>query len=104
VNPFAGGGAPYWGYGYEAAAARWAVLNSCRPAPIIRQITEHVSTISYRACKANADVVLYVVEGGGHTWSDSTASWPPELGPVTTEIAANDVIWSFARTRVSHPG
>ena len=103
VNPFAGGGAPYWGYGYAAAAARWAVLNSCRPAPITRQITEHVSTISYRACKANADVVLYVIEGGGHTWPGSTAFWPPELGPVTTEIAANDIIWSFARTRVSHP-
>jgi polyhydroxybutyrate depolymerase len=103
VNPFGGGGAPYWGYGYEAAAARWAVLNGCQSAPATREVTEHVSSISYRACKANADVVLYVVAGGGHTWPGSSAFWPPELGPVTTEISANDILWSFVRTRVTHP-
>ena len=64
-------------------------------APITRQVTGHVSTISYRACRANADVVLYVIVGGGHTWPGSTAFWPPQLGLVTTEIAANDILWSF---------
>ena len=33
VNPFAGGGAPYWGYGALAVSERWADINDCRCFP-----------------------------------------------------------------------
>jgi polyhydroxybutyrate depolymerase len=103
VNPFGGGGAAYWGYGTLAATQAWAVHNHCRPTPVTQQVTLHVTRVSYRGCKANADVVLYVIEGGGHTWPGSTATWDPALGVVTDEISASELLWEFGRHRRSHP-
>jgi polyhydroxybutyrate depolymerase len=97
VNPYAGGGAPYWQYGAPAAQARWATINGCRQGPRTRRITRHVDQIAYSACRDNADVVLYRVEGGGHTWPGSAAMIPlvPALGPVTFEIDADALMWDF---------
>jgi polyhydroxybutyrate depolymerase len=103
VNPFGGGGAAYWGYGTIAATQAWAVHDQCRPTPVTKQVTPHVTRVSYRGCKANADVVLYVIEGGGHTWPGSTATWDPALGVVTSEISASALLWDFGRNRHSHP-
>jgi polyhydroxybutyrate depolymerase len=100
VNPYDGGGAPYWGYGNLAAAREWAANNGCWSTPVVRRVTPHVSQLAYRGCRAGADVVLYTVHGGGHTWPGSTIDWGG-LGPVTTEISANDLLWDFARNRVS---
>jgi polyhydroxybutyrate depolymerase len=101
VNPFTGGGAPYWGYSVPAALDRWAELNHCRRGPVTRQVTEHVSVVFFVACRRNADTRLYVVAGGGHTWpgADDT-DFPPALGPVTHEISANEIMWDFFRNRV----
>ena len=33
VNPYPGGGAPYWQYGVPQALARWAEINGCRRGP-----------------------------------------------------------------------
>jgi polyhydroxybutyrate depolymerase len=97
VNPYAGGGAAYWQYGTEVALARWAELNHCRKGPQLLPVSEHVSKLSYSACRHNADVVLYRVTGGGHTWPGSEAfiSLEPVLGPVTFEIDASELIWRF---------
>jgi poly(3-hydroxybutyrate) depolymerase len=85
---YAGGGAPYWQYGAPAAQARWAAVNGCRQGPRTRRVTRHVTQVAYLACRRNADVVMYLVEGGGHTWPGSAAMIPlvPALGPVTFEI------------------
>jgi len=106
VNPYAGGGAPYWQYGIEAALARWAELNQCRQGPQVIPVTEHVSKVNYFACRRNAQVVLYRVLGGGHTWPGSEAFIPlePFLGPVTFEIDASELIWGlFAEHRLPGP-
>ncbi|HEY9375831.1 MAG TPA: hypothetical protein VIQ02_01885 [Jiangellaceae bacterium] len=104
VNWYDGGGLfPYWGYSVGTAVSRWAQLNECRPTPTTTQLTEHVSTTSYRACRANADTVLYTVTGGGHTWPGSDPDlYPPALLPVTQEIDASAIMWDFFRTRHSH--
>jgi len=96
VNPYLGGGNPYWQYGVPAAQARWAELNDCHRGPRTRPVTEHVSLIADFACEGNAQVLLYLVEGGGHTWPGST-TFPPQspLGPVTLEIGANELAWDF---------
>jgi polyhydroxybutyrate depolymerase len=44
--------------------------------------------------RGNADVVFYVVEGGGHTWP-GVVFVPVVLGASTSNIIANDVIWEF---------
>lgn len=67
VNPFAGGGAPYWGYGALAASQRWAEINGCHTRKETR-VSPNVSLVTHRGCPQNAVVQQYVVHGGGHTW------------------------------------
>lgn len=45
--------------------------------------------------KNGAEVVFYVIEGGGHTWPGRAA--PTVLGPATQNLNANAVIWDFFR-------
>jgi polyhydroxybutyrate depolymerase len=76
--------------------AFWADLNGCRPKPRERTIADDVTLVSYR-CPGRADVQLYVIEGGGHSWPGSEFSRGIEsiTGPVTFSIDANDVMWRF---------
>lgn len=103
VNPFAGGGPSYWGYGVRTALVRWAEVNRCRPDPTETPVGRHVTLVSHAPGPQGADTVLYVVHGGGHTWPGSPASLPARLGPVTDEIDANEVLWRFVRDRIT-PG
>ena len=77
----------------EAGAATWAAHNGCNPAPSQAQLTEHVRTTAYSECRDEVAVVLYTVEGGGHTWPGALDV--PRLGAVTHEINATDLIWEF---------
>ena len=101
VNPFDGGGAPYWGYPVLTALATWAQANACAPEPVEEHLTEHVSSLAYAPAGADgrgtgrATTVLYVVESGGHTWPGSQYPFPTDLGPVTDEIDATEVMWDF---------
>jgi polyhydroxybutyrate depolymerase len=53
---------------------------------------------AFYRCADRAWVVLYRVVGGGHTWPGSRAFIPlPGLGPVTFEIDADAIMWSFFR-------
>ena len=56
-------------------------------------LTEHVRTIAYSECDENTAVLLYAVEGGGHTGPGSIDV--PRLGAVTNEIDATDLLWEF---------
>ena len=49
---------------------------------------------SYRPGKEGADVILFVIEGGGHTWPGQE---PPVgfIGKSTKDISANDLMWEF---------
>jgi polyhydroxybutyrate depolymerase len=44
--------------------------------------------------KDGAEVVLYQIDGGGHTWPGRTVRLK-FLGPVTMDISANDLMWDF---------
>jgi polyhydroxybutyrate depolymerase len=77
------------------AMADWALHNGCAADIVTEQISEHVSRESYSGCGANA-VVLYVIEGGGHTWPGAEDDAPHGgAGPTTHEISASELIWSF---------
>jgi len=45
--------------------------------------------------KSGAEVVLYTIERGGHTWPGRAA--PTLLGPATFNLNANEAIWEFFR-------
>jgi len=51
-------------------------------------------------CAGNADVILYAVEGGGHTWPGGGALPEWWVGRTTREINATRVMWAFF---VQHP-
>ena len=76
--------------------AAWAERNHCKAKPIERSAAADVTLVRYR-CPGKADVQLYRVEGGGHSWPGSEFSRAIEnvTGPVTFSIDANDVMWKF---------
>jgi polyhydroxybutyrate depolymerase len=51
-------------------------------------------------CSHDADVVLYSIRGGGHTWpgGDPMPAWL--VGRTTTSIDATRLMWSFFQ---AHP-
>jgi len=56
----------------------WARRNGCRLTDPVVASGSTVETTAYRNCRAGADVVLKVIEGGGHEWpsgpgTDATA-------------------------------
>ena len=71
----------------------WAVHNGCDLTLHSQRIAEDVVLESYTNCDDNADVFLYVIEGGGHTWPGAVNV--PRLGPTTHSIDASELIWAF---------
>lgn len=77
----------------------WAKLNGCPPNPAVDVLPHLKDQISIRRAvygpgTDGAEVVLYSVEGGGHTWPGRD----PEmffLGKSTKDVSANDLIWEF---------
>ncbi|HEX6311855.1 MAG TPA: PHB depolymerase family esterase [Acidimicrobiia bacterium] len=76
--------------------AAWAERDDCRAKPRRRAVADDVTRVRYR-CPDGADVVLYRVEGGGHTWPGSEFSQAIEsvTGATTFSISANEVMWEF---------
>jgi polyhydroxybutyrate depolymerase len=82
----------------------WASVNGCPDPPTVAQVPDQVddgtsvAKTSYGPGKDGSEVILYVIEGGGHTWPGRASSLPlplPLLGKSTLEISANDLIWEF---------
>ena len=72
----------------------WAVHNGCDLTLHSERIAEDVVLESYTDCEDNADVLLYVIEGGGHTWPGTDVNLDL-LGETTQSIKASELIWSF---------
>ena len=54
---------------------------------------------TYRTGRDSQNIVLYKIIGGGHTWPGQPHA-RLLLGPTTTEISANDLMWEFFRFHV----
>ncbi len=101
--PYQGGPSPVSDVTFPAVrdwAASWARRNRCRGDPIDARITASVRRIEYTNCSENADVILYTVEGGGHTWPGGKLLPERMVGRTTSEIDATRVMWAFF---VRHP-
>jgi polyhydroxybutyrate depolymerase len=85
----------------EDAIREWAQHNGCNLTPAIEQTSASVRHIMYSGCQEGANVELYSIDGGGHTWPGAAVDAAPDvLGPTTHEISATDLIWDFF---VAHP-
>jgi len=75
--------------------ARWARRNGCTRPPIDSAVTPTVTRRGYSGCTHNADVVLYTIHGGGHTWPGG--GWQPAwfAGVTDRSIDASRIMWRF---------
>jgi polyhydroxybutyrate depolymerase len=72
----------------------WAEHNGCNLTLKTERIAPDVVLESYLGCRNGADVQLYVIEGGGHTWPGARVD-EPGLGGTTRSISATELSWLF---------
>jgi polyhydroxybutyrate depolymerase len=78
----------------------WVEANGCTKAPVTTRLPDPendgttVRQMRYGSGKDNAEVVLVVIEGGGHTWPGREPRMRL-LGVSTRDISANDMMWEF---------
>jgi polyhydroxybutyrate depolymerase len=107
--PYAGGGRGASGRGEVLSALRsvelWARVDGCAAGPELEAARDSVQDGTrvrprrWTGCGAGREVVLYTIEGGGHTWPNGPPVGP-RVGRVTRELDATEVIWAFF---VAHP-
>ncbi len=83
--------------------AHWIQVNACPAEVVIRSEPDAVADGTwvkrsvYGPCQEGAEVVLYSIEGGGHTWPGG--SKPVQLwglnGRISQDMDASQVIWDF---------
>lgn len=83
----------------EDSIQTWVKLNECNETPNTETIskdgdTMKVTRTSYGGGKDGSEVVLIVIEEGGHTWPGQK---PPVgfIGKSVKDISANDIMWEF---------
>ena len=93
--------------GSRATQELWRTLNGCASSvtatslPVVVRDGTTVDTRAFGGCRANADVVWYEIQGGGHRWPPHHADGIVEhiaerkLGVSSRNINASDVIWAF---------
>jgi polyhydroxybutyrate depolymerase len=78
----------------------WTAVNGCGRMPRVERLPDRfddgtsVERRVYPDCRGGADVVLYAIEGGGHTWPGRVLR-ERLLGVATREISATDLMWEF---------
>jgi len=81
----------------------WVARNGCSADPQITKAPDidpddgtSVQKSVYRQCADGADVVLYEIEGGGHTWPGGYQYLPEFLiGKTNRDLDASRAIWDF---------
>jgi polyhydroxybutyrate depolymerase len=80
--------------------ADWSARNQCRGQPVDARVAPRVSRRSYSGCAGNADVVLYTIDGGGHTWPGGGTLPEWFVGSINRNVNATRELWSFYQ---AHP-
>ncbi len=85
--------------GVEESVQTWVKLNGCDEKPKTETISKDgdemkVTRKTYSNGKDGSEVVLIVIEGGGHTWPGQQ---PPVgfIGKSAPNVSANDLMWEF---------
>jgi polyhydroxybutyrate depolymerase len=98
VDPYEGHGQAYWTYSVPQAAAMWGAHDHCNAKPTVTSAAVGVSLTTYPGCSRGTVVELYTITGEGHEWPGGP-HLPPALtnvlGPQTTAIDADQVMWRF---------
>jgi polyhydroxybutyrate depolymerase len=86
----------------------WVQADGCQTEPVVDALPDKdpddgctITRYTYGPGKNGVEVVLYKIEGGGHTWPGGPQYFPKFLiGPVCRDIDATQVIWDFFK---AHP-
>jgi polyhydroxybutyrate depolymerase len=83
----------------EQSIRSWVESNGCDENPKIDLLSKSsdeltVTRRTYASGKDESEVVLVVIEGGGHTWP-GMRSPTATLGKSALNISANDLMWEF---------
>ncbi len=85
----------------------WVEKDSCPANPRTSRLPDgsddgtSVSVTTYSGCRDGANVILYTVNGGGHTWPGGFQYLPENIiGRTCRDFNASQVIWDFFR---QHP-
>ena len=88
--------------GVEDSIQTWVKLNGCEEKPKTDTLSKDgdemkVTRTTYGGGKGGSEVVLVVVEGGGHTWPGRE---PPVgfIGESAKNVSANDLMWGSSRS------
>ncbi len=89
----------------DEAARKWVEHNGCQRKAVTEVLADkdpedgcRVRTFTYSKGKAGTDVVLYRIEGAGHTWPDGLQYMSEKvIGKVCRDINGAEVIWEFFR-------
>jgi polyhydroxybutyrate depolymerase len=77
--------------------ANWAQRNRCAPKPVDSVVAPDVTRRVYTHCADDAAVVLYTIQGGGHTWPGGGPMPEWYVGRTSHSIDASRLMWDFFR-------
>ncbi len=99
--PFAGGRSPSGKllYSVDHSIQAWVKANGCDETPhrdVLSKVDDdmRVTRAIYGTNPHGPEVVLVVIEGGGHTWPGKKSP-SRNLGRSALNISANDLMWEF---------
>ena len=78
-------------------AANWARRNRRGPNPVESVVATDVTRLEYTDCADDAAVVLYTVQGGGHSWPGGKPMPEWIAGSTSSGIDATSQMWAFFR-------
>ena len=80
----------------EEITAGWAERNGCETTPTETAVAADVTLLTF-PCPKGAEAELYRIEGGGHSWpgSEFSKTVVAVVGPTTTSVSANELMWEF---------
>jgi polyhydroxybutyrate depolymerase len=92
----------------EEAVKRWVLHNGCESKPATGTLPDKdpkdgctVRWSRWSKGRDNTEVLLYTIEGGGHTWPGGPQYLPERtIGKVCRDFDATEAIWDFFKT---HP-
>jgi polyhydroxybutyrate depolymerase len=80
-----------------AFIASWAARNRCDATAVESAVAPDVTRLEYQHCANDAEVLLYTIHGGGHTWPGGGHLPEWAVGPTNRHIDASSEMWAFFR-------
>jgi polyhydroxybutyrate depolymerase len=81
----------------EATIRLWVTINQCSPNPKVEDLGGKVRRLTYAPSHPGGpEVILYRIDGGGHTWPGGSELLPRKMvGETNRDVDASECIWNF---------